>query len=211
MAIIKSLTQQVCDYIIEQIRYGKILFGDRVDENMLKEELGISRTPIREALIKLSTDGILVTIPRKGFFVREMTEQDAIEVDGITGWLEMYVIELALPKMTEDDYALMERLIDEMEISIKNQDYAIYAEKQKQFHDVYLNRTENKTLIKVYQQIQKDFIMLTWFFRNKNQLFTVLDDTNQEHRQLLEDMRNGKLENAQKLVRKHFDRLIPSL
>ena len=70
MAIIKSLVDQVYDYISTKVKVGDLNAGERIHEAALIQEMGISRTPIREALLRLASDGILESVPRKGFFVR---------------------------------------------------------------------------------------------------------------------------------------------
>lgn len=68
MAIIKSLSDQVYEYVFHLIKIGKIAVGDKIDEAELIKHLGISRTPIREALIQMTSDNLLDNVPRKGFF-----------------------------------------------------------------------------------------------------------------------------------------------
>ena len=74
MAIIKSLSDQVYEYVFHRIKIGKIAVGDKIDEAELIKELGISRTPIREALIQMTSDNLLENVPRKGFFVKSVDE-----------------------------------------------------------------------------------------------------------------------------------------
>ena len=69
MAKIKSLSEQVYEYIVHQIKIGTLSFEEKINETDLIQQLGISRTPIREALIQLASDGILENVPRKGFYV----------------------------------------------------------------------------------------------------------------------------------------------
>ena len=67
---VKSLSEQVYDYINRLIRTGELKNNDKIDDVALVETLGVSRTPIREALIQLTSDGLLTNKPRKGFFVK---------------------------------------------------------------------------------------------------------------------------------------------
>ena len=90
MAKIKSLSEQVYDYIVYKIKIGELLFDEKINETALIDQLGISRTPIREALIQMSSDGILENIPRKGFFVKSISNQKISEVYKIIGVLDAY-------------------------------------------------------------------------------------------------------------------------
>ena len=74
-----SLKDHVYNYIVEQINSGKLLPGKKVNENHICEMLKVSRTPVREALIQLSSEGLLDNVPRKGFVIKSLTKQEAEE------------------------------------------------------------------------------------------------------------------------------------
>ena len=84
----KTLKDHVYDYIAEQILLGKLQPEEKINENAVCKELSISRTPVREALIQLSSEGILDNVPRKGFVVKNMTEKEAQELYTIIGHLD---------------------------------------------------------------------------------------------------------------------------
>lgn len=72
---VKSLSDQVYEFVVKLIQNGEVYVGDKISEGFLVEKMGISRTPIREALIQLSADDILENVPRKGFFVKRVDEK----------------------------------------------------------------------------------------------------------------------------------------
>ena len=72
---LKSLSDQVYEFVVKLIQNGEVYVGDKISEGFLVEKMGISRTPIREALIQLSADDILENVPRKGFFVKRVDEK----------------------------------------------------------------------------------------------------------------------------------------
>ena len=74
--VIKTLSEQIYDYVFREIRIGHLKYGDKIDENELIDRLGVSRTPIREALIQLSSDNILDNLSRKGFYVRHISDKE---------------------------------------------------------------------------------------------------------------------------------------
>lgn len=86
----KTLKDHVYEYIAEQIRAGSLLPDQRINENVICEELNISRTPVREALIQLSAEGILENKARRGFIIRSMSEQDVRELYTVIGVLDGY-------------------------------------------------------------------------------------------------------------------------
>lgn len=102
MAIIKSLSDQVYEYVFHRIKIGKIAVGDKIDEAELIKELGISRTPIREALIQMTSDNLLENVPRKGFFVKSVDEVEMQECFAVIAQLDAYAMELAMPNIEKD-------------------------------------------------------------------------------------------------------------
>jgi len=119
MKMLKSLSNQVYDYIVRQIKIGKFEPGDKIVETDLIEQLGISRTPIREALIQLSSDGILNSIPRKGFFVVRFDPKQVHYNYLIVARLDSYAAELVIDNMNADDYNKMDATIQTLDFAIK--------------------------------------------------------------------------------------------
>ena len=78
MAKVKSLVDQVYEYIIEKIKLGELAEGEKIDEAGLINEIGTSRTPIREALLLLAADRVLDNVPRKGFFVKKHNHAEEV-------------------------------------------------------------------------------------------------------------------------------------
>ncbi len=105
---IKSSSEQIYDYIVRQIEIGHLEPGVRLSEAELMETFNVSRTPIREALIRLSSDGIIKNDNRKGFFVKGFSRQDVLENYFIIACLDAYAASLALGRLTEEDMNKLE-------------------------------------------------------------------------------------------------------
>ena len=121
MVKIKSSSEQVYDYIVHEIEIGNYGSGKRLSEAELMEIFGVSRTPIREALIRLAADGIIDNNSRKGFFVRHLERKDVWENYFIIACLDSYAEVLALDSITEKDIEKMETLELGMELAIERQ------------------------------------------------------------------------------------------
>ena len=93
MVKIKSVREQVYEHVVHMIRTNELDYGDKINIAELQEQLGVSRPPINEALIQLAADGILDNVPRKGFFVKQMTKQQTYEVFEIISALDIYILE----------------------------------------------------------------------------------------------------------------------
>lgn len=84
----KTLKDHVYDYIAEQILDGNLIPSQRINETAISQELSVSRTPVREALIQLSCEGILDNLPRKGFVLKGVTEKEARDLYTVIGILD---------------------------------------------------------------------------------------------------------------------------
>jgi DNA-binding GntR family transcriptional regulator len=113
-----TLGDQVYAIIWEQIVSHKLRSGDKISDLRLSEELGVSRTPIREALHRLSQDGIVRSESRRGFFVTTISSQDVSEVYDIRTALEVLAVRLALPQITDADLDDEQRAVSELRSEI---------------------------------------------------------------------------------------------
>ena len=114
----KTLRDLVYDYIGQQLRAGVINPTSTIKETALSEELSISRTPVREALIQLAGEGLLESVPHKGFYIRTLTETEAQELFVVIGHLEGLAARLSLGNIQEQDIAAMKMHISMMNAAI---------------------------------------------------------------------------------------------
>lgn len=182
----------VYDYISKQITLGNIRPDDRITEQSLSEATGLSRTPIREALLNLSAQRILEHTPNKGFKLLNYSLEDLQEVYEIIGVLDGKSAELAAPLLNDEDYAIMQFHIDSMTSAIENGLYIKYNEIQETFHDVYINKSPNKRLIDEIH-LQKQFLIAKAFSKSDpNNLKEALHRTNDEHQVILNLFKENK-------------------
>lgn len=204
MAKIKSLSEQVYEYIVHQIKIGALAFEDKINETDLIDQLGISRTPIREALIQLASDGILDNIPRKGFYVKSITPQAMDEAYAIIGQLDAYALKLAMPKMTDADLERMGVAIEKIDLSIEKRNYELYCSWQEEFHLIYLEACGNRTLIDLIKELERRNIRTTYFSADTEKLFSFFKIINEQHRELLKLITEKDEAKAAELIAKHW-------
>lgn len=181
----KSLKDHVYEYISEQILEGNLKPNERINETVLAQELSISRTPIREALIQLSCEGILTLSPRKGFVLSELEENEAKELYTVIGGLDGLAATLSCDLLTEKDYSLMEYYILSIDSAIKTGNYSVYLEQQNEFHNLYLNKCDNKVLYDTITRLKSKL-----FTRGQTNATFKKDNSglilsNNEHREIL--------------------------
>lgn len=182
----------VYDFISNQLTLGNIKRSDRITEQYLVDNLGISRTPIREALVKLTADGILEHVPRKGYKVKSYNKKDVQELYTLIGVLDGKIAEMSCKKLDNKDFSLMKFLTESMDSAISNQLYTKYNELQSQFHDVYMNKCNNKIMVKELQNKKDIFIGKNYMHMGPESINNHLSSANEEHKKLLDLFMKGE-------------------
>ncbi|MGF6374990.1 DNA-binding GntR family transcriptional regulator [Clostridiales Family XIII bacterium PM5-7] len=178
----KTLKDHVYDYIASQIAIGNLRPNERINENTICQELDISRTPVREALIQLASEGILETQPRKGFVLKSLSEKDAAELYTIIGTLDGLCVQLAAPNLGDKDIKEMQFYVDSMYLAIESRNYEIYMKQQKLFHQIYIDQCGNDMLIHYLDNLKNKFIKQGYTDEEaEGEIYTVLKNTNDEH------------------------------
>ena len=181
----KTLKDHVYDYIATQIRIGGLMPGERVNENVICEELRISRTPVREALIQLAAEGVLENKARKGFTIRTMTEEDIKEIYTVIGLLDGYAAREACGHLSKQDLSDMAFYIETIDLAIKNGNLEMYYKQQEIFHQIYISKCENSVLLDSLRQLKNKLLKKTYSDDEAGMTRDALYETNQEHREIL--------------------------
>lgn len=195
-----SLKDHVYNYIVEQINNGKLIAGSKVNENAIGESLKVSRTPVREALIQLSSEGLLENVPRKGFVIKEFTNEEAKETYFIIGALDGLAASLSAPLLTKKHMKEMEFYIQSMDLAINTENFSMYLKMQESFHAVYLSVCPNKSLVNLLFQLQKKFLK-NYDKLDPEFLKKELLQTNNEHRKMLELFVKGDSAELEKFIK----------
>jgi DNA-binding GntR family transcriptional regulator len=146
---VKSLKEQVYDYLREQLRSGNILPGSAINLDETSRKLGVSRTPLRDALLQLESEGFVTIYPRRGVIVNTLSLQDIKNYYQIIGALESTAVLQAFEKIGEDAIRTMEGIIEGMRRAIESNDFDLYYEKNLALHDVYLASCGNENLVRI--------------------------------------------------------------
>lgn len=204
MTKIKSLSDQVYEFVLHQIKTGKISFGDKINEADLINQLGISRTPIREALIQMSADNVLENVPRKGFFVKEINRSEMMDIYDVVGVLEAHVIEQTIPLMDSSRLSRLETALEKLDLAIVKRDYSMYYDWQEEFHNIYREICPNRVLVETIEGLLKKVMRATYFSKDEEEIFAILSKVNAEHTQLLEAIKEKDIEKAKKCLYFHW-------
>ncbi len=199
MLNLKSLKDQVYEYLREEMHRGEILPGSVINMEETAKKLGVSRTPLRDALLQLEKEDFVSILPRRGVVVNVLTLEDIKNYYQIIGSLESTALLLAAPKIKKADIQLMERLIEGMRKAIEDDDFDLYYEKNLRFHNVFLNLCGNKKLIETVNTLKKrlyDFPRQAGFVKEWEET-----SNNKEHREIFELIKEGKFEAAARHLR----------
>jgi DNA-binding GntR family transcriptional regulator len=199
----KSLREEVYDSLRKAILHGKAKPGQRLIEEKLAHEAGISRTPVREAFYKLEKDDLVARRGKGGFVVRQFTRADVEEILGIRIALESYAAYLATAHITPDKIAAMEKKLDESRKAMKAKDFNRLIQLHTEFHDLLYKLSKSKKLFQMISQFND------YFYRYRVALIRTVGDIEyaaEDHRDMLNAMKKKNPKLVEKIVREHLER-----
>jgi DNA-binding GntR family transcriptional regulator len=181
-----ALYEQVAERLRSRIFAHELAPGGWIDEQALAKEYGISRTPLREALKVLASEGLVVLKPRRGCYVTELSEQDIDEVFPVMAMLEGRVAEEAARRITDADFSRISAIHDELERQAAANDADRFFEANQRFHSALQEIAGNRYLAQLIDDARK-VIKLTR--RDSLRLEGRLKQSLAEHREILEALR----------------------
>ena len=196
-----SLSQQAIDLLREQIYNHKLAPGQRLDEAVLAEQLGISRTPLREALKVLSAEGLVDLQPHKGCFVTELTLRDMEEIFPIMATLEGRVAHEVASKRTPAQLKALDALHEKLEKHAAVDDVNRYYETNYVFHDQLQECAGNRWLQIVIGDLRK---LLKLSRHHSLRLEGRLAASLAEHRALMKALHRQDADAAEQIMREHL-------
>ena len=143
----QPLREVVCETLRDAVRRGVLKPGERLMEIQLAEELGVSRTPVREAIRKLEMEGYVIMMPRRGTYIADLSIRDINEVFEIRTSLESLASGLAAERITEDELEKLQRLLVEIGAHIKSGDMESIVRTDTEFHDLLYQASRNSRLV----------------------------------------------------------------
>ncbi len=142
----------------DEILTGKLISGQKLTEKVICDKYGVSRTPVREALQKLEMEGLVESIPNRGFFVLGLTQQDYIDMFTLRKIYEIQAITWAIERITDDEMDALKELYEFMEFYTMKEDVAKMLIINNNFHQTIYSASHNrmlKNLLSSYQEMLK--------------------------------------------------------
>jgi DNA-binding GntR family transcriptional regulator len=174
----------------------------RLDERQLSQDLGISRTPIREAFNRLEQEGFIRSVPRKGMFIVRKTKAEILEIIGVWAALESMAARLITQHASNEEIGLLRRLFAEFQTPGHDPKLSIdeYSEANIRFHQAIVNLSRNKLLIDTMENL---FIHMRSIRRRTISEHDRATRSIIDHMNIIEALENRDTERAERLVRQH--------
>lgn len=185
----------------QEILTGKLKPGERLMEIQLANKLGVSRTPIREAIRKLELDGLVIMIPRRGAEVAQITLKDLKDVMEVRCALDVLAIELACERMKREDLDALCHACENFREALKTKDTRKLAEADVAFHDMIVTSTGNTRLIQLVSNLSEQMYRYRFEYLKDATSHEMLQ---QEHMEMCQSIADKDKAAAASVVRKHI-------
>jgi len=198
----QSLEGQVYKIIKDKIIWHEIKMGERIIDKKLAEELGVSRSMVRQALTILVKEELLIMIPRNGFYVKEITRKEIEEIYNIRKILEAHATELAIPKITSGDIAALEEVFRKAKGDLEKDEVKSFIETDIELHKLMVDNCGNEYLKKTINEYNDKYafyrvVDLSRVERAKESYF--------EHYEIFKAVKEKKAKFSAELMAKHIE------
>ena len=197
----KSLGEHVFESLKHSIVRGKISSGEWLVESHIAETLGISRTPVREAIHKLEREGLIERQPRGGFTVLGLNRNDIEETFGIRSVLEGYAARLAAIKHEAQELEELENKIKEFQNALDCKKMNLLPTINTEFHDLLYGLSKSPKLINMINGLRDQIYRYREMILKESKFAAT---SNLDHKKMLKHIRQRDAEGAERLVRDHI-------
>ncbi|MCB9110252.1 MAG: GntR family transcriptional regulator [Anaerolineales bacterium] len=202
----KPLKEEIYDALHRQIIAGKYSTGEWLRQEEIAGQMGVSMTPVREALDLLVAKGIAERVPYRGVRVREMSTKDIIEAYGLRLMLEALIAREAAANITPEQAEELQSIMDEMDRHVELNEMPQERQLSREFHAAIADATGNDLLIQLYAIVSNafpDWLLYEALFRKPELLAGSVAQTHDEHTAILEALKNKDGDTAVKASLEH--------
>ena len=198
----RTLWEQVRDRLREDILGGELAAGTVLSETALADSFGVSRGPVREALGRLATEGLVTITPRRGAIVTELSAHEFVEAYQVREALETFAIRLAVPRLAEADLVRLRELHERMVEHAQRGEVNAFFDANAAFHDSFVTAADNRKLNEVYGRLMDQ---MGRYLPRSLELRGTLERSIAEHSAILEAVEAGDAERAAHLLADHIE------
>ena len=197
-----SIREQVYKRISELIVSGRLAPSERIAENKLAMQLGVSRTPVREALHILEMEGFLEAIPRVGYKVKEIRWEEVEEICEIRKVNETLAARWALERITPEELSSLEDNLDAAEAEVKSGTTKRFIDRDADFHEILVRASGSQRLIEICQILRRH--MRRYRVESLSKPESVMRAI-ESHRHILERLKERDAAAVEEVIRDHLD------
>ncbi|GLQ53360.1 GntR family transcriptional regulator [Devosia nitrariae] len=197
----QTLRERIYSEIVRLIVSGELPSGAPIDERAMISRLDVSRTPFREAIGTLAKEGLVEIKPYRGFYVRSFTPGEISDLYELRKTLECFATRLAVPRMTDADIVTFERILNEAVEALRERDMEVYAERDREFHQLVATTSENAALVETLARLDLQ-IQICRLIANESR--DLAERAAEERDQILSAFRNKDAERAAELMFDHI-------
>ena len=187
----------------QAILKGELEPGERLMEIQLAERLGVSRTPIREAIRKLVLEGLVLMIPRRGAEVAEITEKSMRDVLEVRRALEVLAVSLSCDRISGEQIEALKEAAEEFDRSLTSDDVTRTAEADVHFHDIIYRSTDNQRLIQLLSNLGEQMYRYRVEYLKHREFHPQIS---REHKELISYLEAGQKGQAEEKIAVHIDK-----
>ncbi len=202
------LRDVVFNTLRQAILRGELKPGERLMEIQLANKLGVSRTPIREAIRKLELEGLVLMIPRKGAEVADISEKSLRDVLEVRKALEELAVKLTCDKIKSAQIRELRQAAEEFRRTLKSNDITQIAEADVRFHDVLYEATDNQKLVQLLNNLREQMYRYRIEYLKRQEAYPQLLT---EHEEIIRRIENREKDEAVEIVCKHIDNQVEAV
>ncbi|MCI6060796.1 MAG: GntR family transcriptional regulator [Dorea sp.] len=196
------LRDVVFNTLRQAILRGELKPGERLMEIQLANKLGVSRTPIREAIRKLELEGLVLMIPRKGAEVADISEKSLRDVLEVRKALEELAVQLACDKITKEEIEDLKKAAEDFKKILKSRDITEIAEADVRFHDIIFMATDNQKLVQLLNNLREQMYRFRVEYLKNEEVHPQLIA---EHEKIIEHIMERDKAKASAIVSEHIN------
>ncbi len=193
------------DRIKHEIVTGKISPETPLSEAYFCNKLGMSRTPVRSALQRLQREGFLRVAPQQGIFIREMSIEEAKQLFDLRGVVESYLIRMSVPKLTQEDFEQLEKMVVEQKNTVASRNYDAFLQMDQDFHNYIYRHYRNAYMLDIVNNFKERFY--SWRYQSVSRPGRQ-EKSIEEHESLLQKLRKGNIPEAVQMLEGHLNQIL---
>lgn len=201
LQLVSTIRNQVYQLLKEEICSGGFDPGQKLLENELAQRYSVSRSPVREAMRQLVSDGLVEEVPNKGVFVKKLSDKDVEEIYDVRVLLESYAMENIPGGVSSGDAQALQEVLSKMEAVHKRNDMTTYIQLDTELHDKLVHLCGNSIIVELYERVCGRVQQFRGYALNSDARYV---DSLDEHRMLVKYLVEGEIQKAKEINTRHL-------